>query len=450
MELEPEREAKVAAALERFDAVELRDLLAELVEIPSPTGDERPIAEHLVARLRAEGVEAHLQPIDDRQANAWARHRGRGGGADLLLYAPTDTHLSGDPDEDVPWASRTPLPLLQPHARLHGTELAGLGAENPKAYVACIAATALCLHRAGIELRGDVLVGFGAGGMPTNSRPGVGRANTGQGTGVAFLLEQGVRGDFAVIAKPGWAVSHEEVGLAWFRITVGGTFSYTGIRQFTPFRNAIADAATVVQAIEAWLPAYAAERAVGTIEPQGAVGAIRGGWPFKPRFPPAACEVFVDIAVTPDEDPLDVKRALAAVLAGVAEANPGLDAELELILAIPGTRTDPDSWIVRSAVGAWEHIEGRPHRPYLRLSGATDAEILRMWGLPTIRIGLPAQRREPDHWAGPDTMPMNVVDLARAPALIELLVRVVVDTCDRPLAETRGPWRPPGAPLPSR
>ena len=433
--MDTQREAKVAVALARLDIDELRDLIVELVEIPSPTGEERPLAEHLVARLRAADVDAHLQPIDSTQANAYARHRGRGGGADLLLYAPLDTHLSGDPGEDYPWAAPGPLPLLTPKARLRGTEIAGLGAENPKAYVACITATALCLARAGVELRGDLIVGFGAGGMPTNSRPQAARANTGQGVGAAFLLQQGVRGDFAVIAKPGWAVSHEEVGLAWFKITVGGTFSYTGIRQFTPFRSAIAEAAIVVSAIEAWLPDYAASRHSGSVEPQGAVGAIRGGWPFKPRFPPAACEIYVDIAVSPREDPLDVKRALAQVLADVAAAHPGLQADLELILAIPGTHTDPDNWIVRSAIAAWEHIEGRPHRPYTRLSGATDAEILRMWGLPTVRIGLPPRRYDLDHWAGPDTMPMNVVDLAHCPALIELLLRVVVDTCDRSLAE---------------
>src|SRR6202022_4088566 len=93
--------------------------------------------------------------------------------------------------------------------------------------------------RAGVPPRGDLLVGMGAGGMPTNSRPNATRTNTGQGNGCSFMLEQGVRGDFAILAKPGYAVSWEEVGVCWFKVAVKGTLNYTGIRHIVPYKNPI-------------------------------------------------------------------------------------------------------------------------------------------------------------------------------------------------------------------
>ena len=64
-----------------------------------------------------------------------------------------------------------------------------------------------------------------------------------------------------------------------------------------------------------------------------------------------------------------------------------------MILAIPGTATPQDNWIVRAAVAAWEEMEGRPHEPIIANSGATDANILRARGLSTARSAWPGRAR---------------------------------------------------------
>src|SRR5207248_9589014 len=127
-----------------------------------------------------------------------------------------------------------------------GDLVIGAGAENPKAYATCVVAAAEAVARAGIPLKGDLLVGLGAGGMPTNKRPRLKRGNAGQGSGCSFMLEQGFRGDFAILAKPGYAVSWEEVGLCWFRVRVKGALNYTGVRHKTPYNNPIVGAAKVI------------------------------------------------------------------------------------------------------------------------------------------------------------------------------------------------------------
>ena len=81
-----------------------------------------------------------------------------------------------------------------------------------------------------MPLKGSLMVGLGSGGMPTNRRPNFTSFNAGQGAGCAFMLAQGVCGDFAIIAKPGWSVAWEEVGLCWFKVIVRGDLNYTGVR----------------------------------------------------------------------------------------------------------------------------------------------------------------------------------------------------------------------------
>lgn len=421
-----------------FDRNQFRNLLVAMVDTPSPTGSEAALAALLVSELQKWGLDSFLQVIDDEQANAVGRlHSHEGDGADLLLYAPIDTHLTGDPSFDVPWAGERVDPIRANRARVSGLEVSGLGAENPKAYAACVVTAAGVMARADLGLRGDLVVGLGAGGMPTNGRGAGQRANVGHGSGVGFMLQQGVRADYAVIAKPLWAVSWEEVGVAWFRIRVKGSFGYAGLRHVIPYHNPISDAARVILELEEWFPQYTAEETSGLVAPQAVVGAIEGGFTYKPTFVPAACDIFVDMRVSPRRDPMHVRRALLAKLSEIRGAHPGMELECEMILAMPGSVTPETSWIVQSAVRAWEAIEGRPHQSFPGTSGATDVAVLRMWGIPTARLGMPLGDVDRQHWAGEDPLPMNVVHLDDCAKLVEALVRIAVDTCGRRLEDTQ-------------
>src|SRR5690242_13432955 len=271
--LSAEQRGWLEAAWGQVKAADLARLDADLVSIPSPTGEERQIAEFLAGHLRLAGLEGFYQPIDDRQGNALGRLRGEGGGGTLLLYAPTDTAFAGTDEEDVPWIGPSVRRDLQPGGLVDGENVVGAGAENPKAFVTCVVAAAEAVARAGVPLRGTLLVGLGAGGMPTHKRPGIERWNTGQGNGCSFMLEQGWRGDFAILAKPGYAVSWEEVGLCWFRVRVKGALNYTGIRHIVPYRNPIVAAARVIDGLEAWFPEYSKRHTSGLVAPQGSIGA---------------------------------------------------------------------------------------------------------------------------------------------------------------------------------
>lgn len=431
MNLPPEEARK---RIERAQAAvageELLELTARMVDIPSPSGEERALAEFLVEFMGASGLEARYQAMDGSQGNAVARRRGAGSGPDLMLYAPLDTAFAGDADEDAPWIDLDDRADLRARAVVADGVVTGLGAHNPKGHAACAVMAAVALERAGVPLEGDLIVALGAGGMPTNDRaPGGhdGRRDIGHGSGCAFMLEQGVRGDFAVIAKPG-PVAWEEVGLCWFRVRVKGVLGYAGTRHVVKHRNPILDAATVIAELEDWFPEYTARNASGTVAPQGSIGCVRGGWPTKPTFIPQACDIHLDLRVSPRTDPVAVKRQFAAAIAEIERRHADIDLDWEMVLAIPGSHTDPDNWIVRAAIRAWQEATGQAFSPGSASSGASEANVLRSWGVPTARVGLPPPPVALPH-AGMFSMgEVHVDSLVR---LTGALIATAVDTCCR-------------------
>ncbi len=398
--------------------------------MPSPTGYERPLAEYAAGLLGQAGLRAGVLALDDRQANAHAVLRGQGGGADLMLYAPVDTLTTGIAEQDVPAIGPRLRDDMRPAARVHGDYVVGLGAGNPKGHAACVLAAAEAIAAACVPLAGDLLVGLGAGGMPTNALhlEGDPRAHTGQGAGCSFLLEQGHWSDYAVIAKPGWTVSHEEVGLAWFDVRVPGTHTYAGSRHRLPYVNAIEAAGRVAARLEDWFATYAERHTGDTVAPQGIVAAIDAGWTRMAAVTPAVCRIRCDLRLSPRTTPMQAKREFSEAIARIG-AGLELDLDWDMVLAIPGTRTDPASPVVTAAIAAWEEAAGQRHEPVTGNSGATDANILRNRGIPAARVGMPKVSTgelaiDP---SADFQMGMNTVDIREMERLTRLLIRVAVD-----------------------
>jgi acetylornithine deacetylase/succinyl-diaminopimelate desuccinylase-like protein len=431
--LSKDHESWLHQAWNAIDEGKLAELNRTMASIPSPTGEEGALARALVGVMNESGVSARYQPMDADQGNAIGRLVGAGNGADLLLYAPLDTAFSNQKDEECPWVGDELPAEMTTNAFVRDGNVVGNGAENPKGYAACVIAAAQAIQAANVPLKGTLTVGLGAGGMPTNRRPGWQKFHTGQGAGCAFMLEQGVRGDFAVIAKPGWSVAWEEVGLCWFKVIVRGDLNYTGVRHMVVGRNPIVHAARVIALLEEWFSQYTAENSSGLVAPQGSINAIEAGWPHKPVFIPAACHFYVDLRISPRVSPMDAKRQFGAAIDRIAKANPDLTIDWEMILSIPGSFTDPDNWIIRSCVRAWEYVEKQPHKPRSGTSGATDANVLRANGIPTARLGMPRVRSADGRERS--IFSMDTSHVAGMKQLTKCLVYAAIDTCARERGE---------------
>lgn len=427
--LSKDREMWLKRAWEAIDDTKLADLNRLMASIPSPTGEEGRLAQTVVEVMNNNHIAAFYQPMDDTQGNAVGRISGSADGADLLLYAPLDSAFSTNPDEECPWVGDRLPAEMTTNAYVRDGDVVGMGAENPKGYAACVVAAAIAVKAAGVPLQGSLVVGLGAGGMPTNRRPSSRRFNAGQGAGCAFMLAQGVRGDFAIIAKPGWSVAWEEVGLCWFKVIVRGDLNYTGVRHVVKGRNPIVHAAKVIGLLEEWFSEYTKKNTSGLVAPQGSINAIQAGWTHKPAFVPAACHFYVDLRISPRVSAMQAKSQFGAAIERIIKTNPNLTIDWEMILSIPGSFTDPDNWIIRSCMRAWEFVENRKHEPRTGTSGATDANILRAAGIPTARLGMPRRKSAGENQR--NVFSMETSNVAGMKQLTKCLVYAAIDTCTR-------------------
>ena len=127
------------AAKTLLDKDKLKSLLFRLTDIHSPTGSTQAACTMLVEHIRDTlSVDAKVMSMAGESAAGYARLKGEGGGANLLLYAPIDTHLEGD-ESDTPWVGPKVTADLLPEAKVVDDWVFGLGSSNPKAMVATLA-----------------------------------------------------------------------------------------------------------------------------------------------------------------------------------------------------------------------------------------------------------------------------------------------------------------------
>lgn len=406
---------------------EYLNLTARMVDIPSPSGEEATLAEFLADYMNRNGLDGKLQPIQEGQANAIGRYGGSDG-LELMICAPIDTAFAGREEEDAPWIDLENRPDQIPNATIRYGAVQGLGAHNPKGHGACAILAAVALARAGVKLDGRLTIALCAGGMPTNHRMSAPHApQIGHGLGCAFLMEQGGRPDIAIMAKPG-EVSYEEVGVSWFLVRVKGMLGYAGTRHVVKHRNPNIDAATVIHELESWFPKYTKANTSGQVAPQGSIGCVRGGWPNKPTFIPECCEIFVDLRVSPRTSISDVREQFRAAMAEIQSRHQDISLDWEMLLGVPGSHTDPEHQIIRSAILGWEYATGRNFAFSSRGSGATEANILRQWGVPTARVGMPPPPRKLQ-FSGQFSMGEAHVDSMKK--LSRILIHTVLDNCIR-------------------
>ena len=72
------------------------ELAVTLVDIPSLTGNERPIAECVLRLLNEIGIDSYLQEFEPDRFNTIGNIKGSGNGATLLLNGHMDISFAGN------------------------------------------------------------------------------------------------------------------------------------------------------------------------------------------------------------------------------------------------------------------------------------------------------------------------------------------------------------------
>src|SRR6266581_3221786 len=104
---------------------ELVSMACDVINIPSPTGEELQMAQYMRAALQQLGLNVTWQEIEEGRANVVARWSGSGSGKNLMFNGHMDTSNSGREDFLTGIG-------YKPHAVVKDGVIYGLGIYNMK------------------------------------------------------------------------------------------------------------------------------------------------------------------------------------------------------------------------------------------------------------------------------------------------------------------------------
>lgn len=409
-------------AIAAVDADETIELSRQALRIRSPSGEEENVARFFVERMRAIGLEAELQPVPaspnmGASFNAIGRLKGSGGGPSLMLNG----HIDHNPTSDG-W-TKDPFGGVIEDGWLYGFV-------HMKAADATYIAAAHAVKRAGIALKGDLVIALVCGELRG-------------GSGTRHALENGVRADYFVLGEP----TELDIGLNHTASIVAYVHVLGRSKHFATIEtagvkgvNAVEKAARVIAALGPSHTPMAPPAAGGWLNhvpvpgfeglPQLNVGPIRGGIgkshdASRPALFPDRCTLTVDFRIVPGMSRETIRADLARLLDRIAAADPDFRYEIEFaqdFFPLP-FNAPAQSPVVESVVAAHERIHGAQPKPATVLRfAASDASWMQAAGMTGVIYG-PTGR----YLSRPDErcLTSQLVQAARAYA------SVIADICTR-------------------
>lgn len=374
----------MAATVERLSRAQderaMVGFARELIDIPSPTGEEGPIADHVAARFRDLGCEVSLQEVEPGRSNVIARWRGARRAPTLLFLAHFDT--STNPEDDLPFG-------FKPRSVLKDGWLYGLGISNMKCAFAGYWSALQMLRDAGVRLGGDVVVAGVVGEIekgPIDEWQG--RRYRGGGLGARYLLKSGLTADHCINGEPtGLRLQTGNCGYVFAKVGVRGSPQATFSRAVAV--DPIERAVRLRRSILDWEPEYQRLHPHPLMRPLIGVGAIHGGYPYKPSVTPGHCALYVHLNLVPGQSIAATKRELEGLIERERMEDPLLDATVELFVASNGHLLEDAHALPQAVMAAHRDVFGtevkRPNPE--RYSVSSDNSPLAEFGIPGITYG---------------------------------------------------------------
>ena len=348
--------------LEQVDRQRIVEIACKLADTVSLTGEEKEVAEYLGSEFERLGMQVQYQEVEEGRPNVIGTLKGSGGGATLMFCAHMD-HFD-NPQETV----------------VENDRIYGRGLVNMKAAFPCYIEAVAALQKAGIQLKGDLIIS-GVVGEIEKAQIGrfQGKNYRGAGVGARYMMDHGVMADMCIIGEPtGLQLQIGNAGLLWARISVDG--------RATKF---VLAACKVAQAIQDWEKEYQRKNPHKFMLPTVQIGAIDGGNAFKPGTRPTT-DIFVIVKMLPGAVPLAIKRDIEQVCERVRKREPDiLDIRVDLYLTTPGYEISKREYVVKAMEQAHRTVFNQPV-PYakpIRYGITSDGSRIAAYGVPAITYG---------------------------------------------------------------
>lgn len=289
---------------------QLIETVAELVQRPSPLGEEAEAQSYVADHLSASGLNVEVWDLDDSvkdlpsagdsgvpftgRPNVAGVQPGAGGGRSLIVQGHIDL-VSPEPVEAWsydPWG-----------ATIVGDRMYGRGANDMKSGDALNLMLPRLLRDLGIQLQGDLIV-----------QSVIEEECTGNG---ALDAARRFHADAAIITEPsGGSFARAHVGVLWFRIEIEGKSWHAA--HATEGVNAITKSIPIMQGLQALDARMNEETHPDFAEMEHPInlniGVIRGGdWPSSV---PGACALHCRLSFYPGRTVVETRRLVKAAVAG--------------------------------------------------------------------------------------------------------------------------------------
>ncbi|MFT7058592.1 MAG: acetylornithine deacetylase [Pseudorhodobacter sp.] len=271
------------------------------------TEGERALAAKMAQICDALGMQAELQPVEGERVNTIATLKGVGGGKSLLFNGHLDTNPATSGWTVDPWGGVVDDEFIF-----------GIGVSNMKAGDAAYLCAVETILKAGVRLKGDVILSFVVGELQG-------------GIGTVRMIEQGVRADYFINSEPtDLQALTLHAGAFSFEITLIGNTRHLSKRDEAC--DALAAAAALVPRINA-ITFSGAKGALHASVNRGHVGVLRAG--LGPEFhewrPPQVADhakIIGTCRYAPSQTIDGVMADLRQMLAALTLEFPGLQASL--------------------------------------------------------------------------------------------------------------------------
>lgn len=350
------------------DRDRLIDIVTDLIGIPSVSGDELAIMQHVAGFFEGAGIPHVVTALDPDRPNVIASI-GSGGPPYLAMNGHLDTVPISDPDR---WKTDPFTGVLSEDGR----RIYGRGSSDMKGSVGVMLYTMLAMQHT--PLRGTLQVHI------------VSDEERGADFGTKHVLAEIDAGrlprpDYVLIGEGSQLkVRNAERGIFGFRIRFIGRASHTAAARVSGI-NAIAKAAKGILALERDLDKD--HPSVG--KPVISVNMIQAG--VVSNVVPGECIVTVDRRTVPGETRESVLAEVAEQLDALKADDP--DFAYEILPSLedggytPANITAEDSPLVRAVQQAVREVTGNEPEFFRTWAGATDGRLYRFAGIDTVGFG---------------------------------------------------------------
>jgi acetylornithine deacetylase/succinyl-diaminopimelate desuccinylase-like protein len=387
---------------------EIVAMSSDVINIPSPTGEELRMAEYMRDVLERLGLNVTWQEVEEGRANVVGRWTGSGGGKNLMFNGHMDTSNTGREEFLIGLG-------YKPSAVVRDGFIYGLGIYNMKGALVCYTHAVKALLRAGLKLKGDVIIAAVAGEIEkTQWGEFKGRQYRGYGFGTHYLVNHGILPDMCILGEPtDMHVVLEHFGSMWVRISSTGIYVHTAFCEGREEMNSIRRMYRLMDPIMKWIAVWEKKAAYGGKKAIVNLGGIRGGHAWRASRTPEKTDLFLDVRVPPTVPMSEARRDIQQLFLGLEKQHPDWGLEFETYVSVPGAQINEEHEMIQAIDRNHERITGRrPEREVV--TWCSDASVLSRYGVETVNYGPSSGPRDQE---GEKVKIQTLVDITKIYAL---------------------------------